>query len=300
MSEYNEFQDDEDLYDDEDEGEGDKNAREDEWDEEKEKPKSEHKTKKSRRSSLEWIIIIALAVVFAVSAFHVISIAVSYGKAKSEYEELDLYIEATSEEQQETEENRYPDLDIDYDALKEINSDFVGVISIPVLDLVYPVVQTDDNTTYLNTTFEGTTNSSGCIFLDSLASPDFSSWNTFVFGHNMKNMTMFGSLKLFQQDEDLCDTNPYIYIYQEDQVLIYRIFAYYTIPVDDDVYLDFEDEEGYDAYVEDALYHSIYSLDEEVVNWEERPNLLTLSTCYATGHVNNFIVQGVCVDVVEQ
>ena len=282
--------------------------------------------------------------IFLFSSYNFIRQLWIYEQAKNEYKALDSFMEAIPEDTEEettveaeTSEPvlRYPSLNINYDGLSEVNSQFVGVIYIPVLDLKYPMAQADDNDKYLHTTFEGTYNSSGCIFLDTVASSDFSDSNTFVFGHNMKNETMFGSLKRFLQDEDLCDENPYIYIYQKDQVLIYRIFAYYTIPVQDDVYDDFEGDDGYDAYVADAKNHSVYQVsdstsdtasefvssaaddettastlssgtgssvknanDQFPIDWSERPNLLTLSTCYATGHVNNFVVQGALIGTV--
>ena len=253
------------------------------------------------------VLIAVLAVVFVAAAYQVVSTLLTYQTAIDEYDALSTYIEAipdTQEEvtllvEEEEETLRYPALSIDFEALREINSEFVGVIHIPVLELTYPVAQAQDNVKYLTTTFEGTTNSSGCIFLDQYASSDFSDANTFLFGHNMKNQTMFGSLKLFLQDEELCDEDPYIYLYQEDRVLIYRIFAYYTIPVDDDVYEDFYGEDGYDAYVQDALSHSNYALEDGAVDWTKRPNLLTLSTCYATGHTHNFVVQAAQVGIAE-
>ncbi len=257
------------------------------------------------------IIPAVLLVIFVVSMGNLLRQLWIYRQAESEYQALDEYMEAVPEEtvqevQIQTDEEKaqqgtntvyYPKLQIDYDALVSVNAEFVGVIYIPVLDIKYPMAQTDDNSKYLHTTFEGTVNSSGCIFLDTSASCDFSDWNTFVFGHNMKNGTMFGSLKQFLKDETLCDQDPYIYIYQKDQVLVYRIFAYYTIPVQDDVYDDFIGDGGYDAYVTDAKAHSLYRPDETdtAIDWNSRPNLLTLSTCYATGHVKNFVVQAALV-----
>ncbi len=255
-----------------------------------------------------WLIPLALAAVCAVSSFQFFRQLWIYEQAKSEYAGLDSLMElwepaAASEQETETagesaQESPYPLLNIDYEALKSINSEFVGVIYLPVLNVKYPIAQASDNTKYLSTTFEGTSNASGCIFLDCAATPDFGDNNTFIFGHNMKNETMFGSLKEFIQNESLCDENPYIYIYQETQVLIYRIFAYYTISVQDDVYNDFSGEDGYDAYVADAITHSSYKLSDaanEEIGWSERPRLLTLSTCYGTGHVYNFVVQAALV-----
>lgn len=279
---------------------------------EQEEQRSSQPPQKRRRRSV--IIPAVLLMIFVVSLGNLLRQLWIYRQAESEYQALDAYMEVIPEETaqesemepgeetaaQETNTVFYPKLQIDYDSLASVNSEFVGVIYIPVLDIKYPVAQTADNSKYLHTTFEGTANSSGCIFLDASAAPDFSDRNTYVFGHNMKNGTMFGSLKRFLKDETLCDQNPYIYIYQKDQVLVYRIFAYYTIPVQDDVYDDFVGDDGYDAYVIDAKAHSLYQPSEAeeedmAIDWIGRPNLLTLSTCYATGHVKNFVVQAALV-----
>ena len=274
---------------------------------------------KKKRRRFGWLIPAVLLVVFVFSFASFMREFLTYQQAKNEYKELGKYIEVIPEgeeapsdaeaegsttedpEEEEKEQYQYPNLQIDYDGLAATNSEFTGVIYIPVLNLTYPIAQSTGNDKYLHTTFEGTRNASGCIFLDCAASKDFSDSNSFIFGHNMKNGTMFGSLKQFLQKEELCDKDPYIYIYQKDQVLVYRIFAYYTIPVRDDVYDDFSGDDGYDAYVADARKHSVYhSSQDEKIDWSSRPNLLTLSTCYATGHVNNFIVQAALVENVEQ
>ena len=274
---------------------------------------------KKKRRRFGWLIPAVLLVVFIFSFANFMREFLTYQQAKNEYKELGKYIEVIPEgeeapsdaeaeestreapEEDEKEQYQYPNLQIDYDGLTATNSEFTGVIYIPVLNLTYPIAQSTGNDKYLHTTFEGTRNASGCIFLDCAASKNFSDPNSFIFGHNMKNGTMFGSLKQFLQKEELCDEDPYIYIYQKDQVLVYRIFAYYTIPVRDDVYDDFSGDDGYDAYVADAGKHSVYhSSQDEKIDWSSRPNLLTLSTCYATGHVNNFIVQAALVENVKQ
>lgn len=274
---------------------------------------------KKKRRRFGWLIPAILLVVFVFSFANFMREFLTYQQAKNEYKELGKYIEVIPEgeeapsdaeaegsttedpEEEEKEQYQYPNLQIDYEGLAATNSEFTGVIYIPVLNLTYPIAQSTGNDKYLHTTFEGTRNASGCIFLDCAASKDFSDSNSFIFGHNMKNGTMFGSLKQFLQKEELCDEDPYIYIYQKNQVLVYRIFAYYTIPVRDDVYDDFSGDDGYDAYVADARKHSVYhSSQDEKIDWSSRPDLLTLSTCYATGHVNNFIVQAALVENVKQ
>ena len=186
----------------------------------------------------------------------------------------------------------YPDLSIDFAELKSENPDFVGVLYIPALDLYYPMTHSHDNDEYLNTLFTGESSVYGCIFLEKDAREDFRSLNSFIYGHNMKNGTMFGSLKRFERNEGLCATNPYIYIYTENRVYKYHIFSYYQCPKDDPLYQGVADEAGYDSYVADCQRKSEYHKDGDsyVDDFSKRPPLITLSTCVNVGETTHFLV----------
>ena len=99
--------------------------------------------------------------------------------------------------------------EIDFEALKEKNDDFCAWLVIPALEVNYPVVWCGDNDTYLTKTFEGGTNSAGCLFVDGANSPDLTDRNTLIYGHNMKNGAMFGTLSDFLQKEELAAEDPY-------------------------------------------------------------------------------------------
>ena len=182
----------------------------------------------------------------------------------------------------------YPDLDIDFPALMQVNPDFVGVLYIPSLELRYPVVHSKDNKEYLGLTYDGIKNTSGSIFLDYLADEDMEDRNTFIFGHNMRNGTMFGSLKKLTQDETLAANDPYVYFYTKDTVRKYEIFSYYFSYVGSDAYQNFAGDEGYDEYVRKAKENSLFIND--VVDLSVRPNILSLSTCSGTEHVRRLLV----------
>lgn len=239
-------------------------------------------------------VVLAILVVFSILFLRE---WLTYKAAGDEYALVKEKIVIPEEPEAAEEEFTYPHLDIDFEALLASNSEFVCVLYVPALDLYYPVAQAEDNTKYLTTTFEGTTNPSGCIFLDSVASPDFSDINTFIYGHNMKNETMFGSLKEFSAQEDLCASNPYMYVYLADgTVNKYHIFSYYTTPVSDAVYSTITNDTAYDAYIMRAQSRSYYApSDEEADDFTLRPNLLTLSTCWGNDHKNNFVVHGALV-----
>lgn len=239
------------------------------------------------------VLILILAVLFG-SAYLFLREYLNYKVAVDEYDLVKEKIVVQEDAIIEEDGITYPDLDIDFDELMATNSDFVGVLYIPALQLYYPVAHSHDNLEYLKTTFEGTTNSAGCIFLDANASADFTDNNSFIYGHNMKNETMFGILKEFSAQDGLCASDPYFYLYLPDgSVNKYHIFAYYTTPVDDQLYDAFEGDKPYDAYVMRAQSRSYYEPSEdEADDFTTRPNLVTLSTCWGTDHKNNFVVHG--------
>ena len=155
------------------------------------------------------------------------------------------------------------------------------------------MVHSKDNEDYLHKTFDGIVNSSGAIFLDFLGNADLEDKNTFIFGHNMRNGSMFGSLKKFTTDDTLAANDPYIYIYTSDCVRKYEIFAYYFSFVGSDAYKNFAGDDGYDEYVRKAKANSLFVNDE--VDLTMRPNILSLSTCSGTEHVRRLLVQSVLI-----
>lgn len=98
---------------------------------------------------------------------------------------------------------------------------------IGALDLSYPVVQGEDNQYYLHHTYEKTENFAGTLFADKKNAPDFSDPNTIIYGHNMKNGTMFGSLKKFK-DQAVYNAEPYIWLLTPDVNYQYEIFSALT------------------------------------------------------------------------
>ncbi len=265
---------------------------------------------------INYIIIVVLGVVAILAGTFVLRDVLNYRVGEQAYDALDEYViieDLPQEEMQEAADEEsgewfyYPTLGIDYTALAQINPDFVGWIYIPSLKEYkvgnpgYPIVHSKDNEEYLTRTFDGTHNAAGSIFLDKVASPDFSDRNTFIFGHNMRNFSMFGSLKQFSRDTALCASDRYVYIYTTEEVLKYEIFSYYVVSRKDEIaYSDigdpseYEDPTGivdYTTYVDHAKQGTTY--DYSAVDFTGEPNVLTLSTCYGTGHVQNFIVHAV-------
>jgi sortase B len=113
----------------------------------------------------------------------------------------------------------------------------------------------------------------------------------------MKNETMFGSLKRFSKDSALAKDDPYFYIYTKDRVYKYNIFSYRTVSTSDSLYNPFSGDDAYDRYVQKALTGNQGDFPQKT-DFSLRPNLMTLSTCWGTGHVYNFVVQGALTHIV--
>jgi sortase B len=177
---------------------------------------------------------------------------------------------------------------IDYTALRSVNPDFAGVISIPALRLRYPMAFSADNKEYLSRSYDGSPSGAGCIFVDCRADRSLSDRNTMIYGHNMKDWSMFGSLKRFLQEEGLCASDPFIYIFTADGIRKYRIFSYYVADAGSTAYDAVDSDTAYDRYLQSARASSEYA--EEEMDFGKRPKLLTLSTCYSAGHRYYFVV----------
>lgn len=249
-----------------------------------------------------YLIPVVLIAVIIVSGTMFLKDYMEYKRAGDEYESLEALMEEPETEAAAADETPgdaygYVPLHINYDELLAVNEDFAAVIHIPVLDIRYPMVASKDNEDYLHVTFEKQKNFAGCIFLDCNAAKDFSDWNTFVFGHNMKNGSMFGHLKDFLKDETLCDKYPYIWVYTPEKALKYRIFSYYTAYYTSDSYEGFYGSEGYDDYISRIRSRSVYQpKDLSEVDFGKRPQLISLSTCSGNQHVERFLVHGALVE----
>ena len=174
----------------------------------------------------------------------------------------------------------HPHFQIDYGALSGVNADFTAVLHVPALSITYPVVKSKDNEEYLHRTFEGKANFAGSIFLDANAKGSYDHKNTFIFGHNMKNGTMFGKLKYFLRDDQLANSNPYVFLCRPEVITRYRIFSYYLTTVESPIYNDFEGDKGYDQYLSLVQRLSSYrNYPKDSIDFSQRPDIITLSTC---------------------
>lgn len=177
---------------------------------------------------------------------------------------------------------------IDFGELEAVNEDIVGWLRISALDISYPVVQGADNDFYLHRTFEKEDNFAGCIFLNADNKADFTDQNTIVYGHNMKNGSMFGKLKDFREEE-VFNKSKYFWMFTDDLIYQYRIFSACVVNKTGLTYQTFFVNNEFDEFINAAYAGSEVDTGGVEVTRDDR--VMTLSTC--TGDdATRFVVIG--------
>lgn len=227
------------------------------------------------------------------------------------YEELKAEVETEPEEksealpepeaepEEEVPEEIGPEIPVDFEVLKEQNPDVYAWIRIPGTNVDYPILQSaDDNSYYLTHTIDCQQKTEGAIYTEDYNSKDFTDPNTVIYGHNMKNGSMFRTLHNYE-DRSFFDENREVWIYLPDAVLEYRIFAAYVY---DNRHLllnfDFDDEDVYRRYL-DSIF-SIRNMNAFIdtsmeVGTDDR--IITLSTCNAGISEQRYLVQAVLISI---
>ena len=197
-------------------------------------------------------------------------------------------------------------LTVDFEQLLSMNSDTVAWLHVPMADVSYPVVYSpEDNNYYLHRAFDGTNSAAGSIYLEYTNAPDFTDRHSLIYGHNMNDGSMFGSLQKVFREEGIYNTEPYFYLYLPDGgINCYRVFSFYETDKDSDTYLTFTEDNAYDWYVYYARTVSEAGAETDNDNpilssgiFLSRPPIVTLSTCSGpVGTSKRFVVHGILTD----
>lgn len=174
-----------------------------------------------------------------------------------------------------------PFMNVNFDELLNKNPDTVGWIKVEGTKVNYPVVQSDDNDYYLKHAFNGSSNAGGWIFADYRVDFENFGKNTIIYGHNMNNKTMFGSIPSMLNSSYLNNSdNYYIKISTPTSNSVWKVFSIYTTTPE--VYYlktNFRTE-PYDKFLNTIKGRSIYDFGIDVTTNDK---ILTLSTCDNTG-----------------
>ena len=164
--------------------------------------------------------------------------------------------------------------------MRAVNPDFIAWMIIDGTVINHPVVRGADNEKYLNTSFYGTPNMFGTLFMDYRNVGDYVP-HIIIYGHNARNEDMFGSLHYFLDEEHMA-AHPIITLLVNGRVVEYEIFSARKTDVNDPEYfLDFNAPGSFDAFL------------ERINAPANSTQIITLSTCVSRGNDDErVIVQG--------
>lgn len=184
---------------------------------------------------------------------------------------------------------------VTFESLKKSNKDFKAWLAVPGANISLPVVQTTNNDKYLNTGFNGKWLSGGTAFIDYLNKAPFSDMNTVIYGHNMRDGSMFGSVKNYKNINTF-KKNPLIYVYTENETYVYKIYSVFlssAVKTDDNGYvfgynfINLSSEENFASFMQELKLRSYYDTG---VDYQSGDKILTLSTCDRTVMKNGRLV----------
>lgn len=215
----------------------------------------------------EILILVVCLMIFGFSASVLFGIWCMYQEGVSEYQGLQEFAKEETETDGTGAVKRKDQEVVDFEALREINGDIAAWIRCKELGIDYPVVQGTDNTYYLTHTFSDEEHISGCIFMDCINEPDFTDDNTILYGQNMKDGSMFGSIHQFRPDAAT------VYLYTPEGTDVYEVLDSLVVNANDEKYF----RTVYSTEDFNALSEAVAQQTGKAL--EQGEHLLTLSTC---------------------
>lgn len=184
-------------------------------------------------------------------------------------------------------------INIDFNTLKKVNKDIVAWIYSEGTPINYPIAQANDNEYYLRRLLDKTYNPSGTIFIDCKNNSDFEDYNTIIYGHNMKNDTMFGTLTNYKKQEYFKE-HPYMYLFTENKNFKIELFAGYTTTSESDIYSFPKTSEKNEKLIKTAMNNSTFKSQTEV---KQENKIVTLSTCSYDFESARYVLLGILKEV---
>ena len=238
----------------------------------KNKEENIKKKRKTNKNLISNIILILFIILFIFSSFKIIMWIFNNKANKEIAKEISQAI--TINEGNEDLKDKYS---VDFPMLKERNPDTVGFLKVNGTNIEHIVVKGTDNSYYLKHNFNKENNSAGWIFADYKNKVDGTDKNLVIYGHNMRDDSMFGSLKNILNDDWYNEEeNKYVTFVTENDNSVYEVFSVYQV-AEEDYYIttDFKDNE-FNDFIKTIQSRSKFDFSVYV---SENDNILTLSTC---------------------
>ena len=225
------------------------------------------------------ILLIICIFIFCISTWKLYGYYRSYKKAKDTYSKI-------AKENVKISKNERK---IDFKKLKSQNQDIAGWIYIRGTTIDYPIVQGKDNEEYLHQDFNKKKSSSGTIFLDNNCKKDFTSDNNIIYGHHMKNGTMFAQLLKFREKSFLKKHNE-IMIFTPDRTIHLKVISAYAQKAQNKIPVTFANDKQKKAYIKKIT--KIRRMSEPSIKLDDKKidRIYTFVTCSYEGEDNRTYV----------
>lgn len=262
----------------------------------------EKEKRKTGKSSFLVFLLVLFLVGLAVSGYKLYGIIREYWDARMVYTDLSENVAsikrvAAVEEAPVYDADTVP-IEVDWDLVKRINPEIAAWLYCPATIINYPVMQTDDNDFYLHHDFRGEYSAGGALFADCGSVFGQVSSDLVIYGHNMKDGSMFGTLLDYADHDHLVD-DPYMWLLTPEQDYRVEIFACREVEAGANAFrFDHRDEESYRAYLDDIVSKACWAEEDRVCTDHQ---LLTMSTCSYNRNYRDsrFLLYGICIPVEE-
>lgn len=185
-------------------------------------------------------------------------------------------------------------IQVDFEVLHSENPDIIAWIYSEGTPINYPVAQSGDNEYYLRRLTDGSYNYGGTIFADFRNASDLSDLNTLIYGHNMNNDSMFGTL-LDYHHQSYYEEHPHLWILTPERAYRVDPVAGFVTESDSDTYTLFDSAEDLQGYLEGAVERSTFAAADLDLAGVER--IVTLSTCSYEYTTARYVVVGSLIPV---
>lgn len=255
------------------------------------------------KRKIQILFFVLCVCILGISVFKLYDIQNNYEEGDAVYssimDEVVTVLPVAETEQKEVKEKKKTKLDpmiaVDLKTLKQKNEDILGWLYIPNSVISYPLLQGENNDTYLHQTYNKQQSFFGSIFIDYRNNSNLQDAHTIIYGHNMKNGSMFGTLKRYS-DKSFYKEHKNIYIYTESGIHKYKVFSYHVADAKGKIYtVSYEDEEALEDYLKLAKQSSYLDTGVEVKTTDKT---ITLSTC-TSNESSRFVVHAKYVGDVE-
>ena len=268
------------------------------------------KKKKRQRAHILLTAAISLAAILIISIVMLTVTLINYGRNRKLYEQARLNVVLTNEPAPtpapsgislettfSTEPRETPPIEVDFATVQEDGPNVLGWLYSSDTQLNYPVVIYSDNIHYLTRDYTGSKSSSGALFFDFRLTKQLAGENLIVYGHHMKDRSMFGSLLQYQK-QTYYEEHPIMYLMTPDKNYRIDLFAaQFTDSEQENFPIQFDSEQKRRTFVQTAIANSTFKPDD--ATYHSDAQIISLVTCAYSDYIEDskFQIHGWLVEI---